>query len=143
MTTKRKAPGNAWKPGQSGNPAGRAPGSINAATRLRHMIDAEAILNQLQTAALAGDVQAARTLLERALPVYRTAAAPVELPELATANELTDKARAVLGAVADGRMPPDVGASLVSAIGSVSKITEIDELTRRVAELEKASETDK
>lgn len=100
------------------------------------MINAEAIVESLQTAALGGDVAAARTLLERALPVYRSSAEPVELPELIAATDLTDKARAVLSAVADGRIPPDLGAQLVSAIGSVAKVAETDELLRRIAALE-------
>jgi hypothetical protein len=133
---RRKPPAPPFKPGQSGNPAGRPKGTINPSTRLRRLIDVEKIIVQLQTAALAGDVPAARTLLERALPVYRTTAEPVELPELVAADDLTKKAHAVLGAVAAGRVPPDIGASLVAAIGSVSKIAEVDELLRRVAALE-------
>lgn len=127
-------------PGSSGNPAGRPPGSLNASTKLRKLIDVEKIINKLQEAALGGDVQAARTLLERALPVYRTSAEPVELPDLGASVELTDKAKAVLAAVADGRVPPDIGAQLVSAIGSVSKVVEVDELISRVAALEKHRE---
>lgn len=77
---------------------------------------------------------------ERALPVYRACAEPVELPELDAAAELTDKAKAVLAAVADGRLPADLGAQLVSAIGNVSRVAEVDELLRRVAALETTSE---
>lgn len=134
MTRKQIKP--QWKPGESGNPAGRPPGIPNPSTRLRKLIDAEKIVARLQEAALDGDVQAARTLLERALPVYRTSAEPVDLPELARATELTDKAQAVLDAVADGRVPPDVGSQLVAAIGSVSRLAEVDELARRVTALE-------
>lgn len=60
-----------WKPGESGNPAGKPPGTLTAVTKLRKLIDVEKIIERLQSAALAGDVQAARTLLERALPVCR------------------------------------------------------------------------
>lgn len=134
--TKRKPSATAWKPGESGNPQGRAKGSINAATKLRRMIDTTKILTRLQEAALEGDVQAARTLLERALPVYRAAAEPVEVPGLADAEALTDKAHAILAAVADGSIPPDVGAQLVTAIGTVARVAEVDELTRRIAALE-------
>lgn len=131
----------AWKPGQSGNPAGRAKGSINISTRLRKMIDAEAIVKALENAALTkGDVQAARTLLERALPVYRATAEPVKVPGIHSADTLTDKARAVLEAVADGRVPPDIGAQLVAAIGTVARVAEMDELMRRIEALEKRSE---
>lgn len=133
--TKKLAP--PWKKGQSGNPIGRPKGTPNPQARLRKMIDAEAIVRKLQEAALTGDVQAARTLLERALPVYRTTTAPIEIPKLATAKELTDKAHVVLDSVAAGKVPPDVGAQLVAAIGTVARVAEIDELTRRIAELEK------
>lgn len=134
--TRPKPPATAWKPGQSGNPAGRPKGSFNPQTKLRHMIDAEGIVKKLQEAALAGDVAAARTLLERALPVYRASAEPVLVPALNNALALTDKAHAVLAAVADGSIPPDLGAQLVTAIGTVARVAEVDELTRRVAALE-------
>lgn len=132
----KKTLGKPWKPGQSGNPKGRAKGSVNPQTKLRRMINAEAIVKKLETAALGGDVQAARTLLERALPVYRTSAAPVDLPELSNAGGLTDKANSVLAAVANGRIPPDLGAQLVTAIGTVARVAEVDELARRIAALE-------
>jgi len=125
-----------WPKGKSGNPAGRPKGSKNPSTKLRELINIEPILKKLQTAAEGGDVQAARTLLERALPVYRTTAQPVELPELEKADTLTEKAWVILAAVADGSLPPDLGAALVGAIGNVAKVAEVDELMRRVAALE-------
>jgi hypothetical protein len=141
--TKRKPTPRAprWQPGVSGNPKGRPPGIPNPSTKLRQMIDAEAIVKRLEEAALAGDVAAARTLLERALPLYRVAAAPVDLPELESAEDLTAKAHAVLDAVAKGRVPPDLGAQLVSAIGNVARVAEVDELLRRVDALEKERAT--
>jgi len=129
-----------WKPGESANPAGRPRGSKNPSTKLREMIDAEAIVKKLETAALAGDVQAARTLLERALPVYRATAEPVKVDGIEGADTLTDKARVVLEAVADGRVPPDIGAQLVTAIGTVARVAEVDELLRRIEALEKRNE---
>lgn len=138
MKAKSNPPASPWKPGQSGNPAGRPKGSKNPSTKLRELIEVEPILRSLQSAAQSGDVQAARTLLERALPVHRSTAAPVELPELVQADTLTAKACAVLDAVSGGRVPPDVGAQLVAAIGAVSKINEIDELVRRVEALEES-----
>jgi len=97
------------------------------------MIDAEAIVKKLEAAALGGDVQAARTLLERALPVYRATAEPVMVDGIRCADSLTDKARAVLEAVAQGKVPPDIGAQLVTAIGTVARVAEVDELLRRIA----------
>lgn len=137
----RKPIATSWKPGQSGNPAGRAKGSINVSTRLRKMIDVPAIVKALQEAALKkGDVQAARTLLERALPVHRATAEPVKVVGVREAETLTDKARVVLEAVAAGSVPPDIGAQLVTAIGAVARVAEMDELLRRIEELEKRNE---
>lgn len=125
-----------WPKGKSANPAGRPKGSKNPSTKLRELIDVVPILKALQKSAGEGDVQAARTLLERALPVYRTTAQPVTVPGLDAAATLTDKARVVLGAVANGSLAPDLGAQLVQAIGNVSHVAEIDELLRRIEALE-------
>ena len=89
----------------------------------------------LTAAALAGDVQAARLLLERALP-------PIKAVELAQAvaipNEgsLTDQGRAVLAAVAAGELAPGQGAALLASIGTLARVVEVDELARRLDVLE-------
>lgn len=127
-----------WKPGQSGNPKGRPKGIPNPQARLRKMIDAEAIVKKLEEAALAGDVQAARTLLERALPVYKLAAAPVNVPAATAAETPTDKAKAIMDAIAAGTIPPDIGAQIITAIGALVRVVEMDELERRIAALETA-----
>jgi hypothetical protein len=136
MKTKRKPPAAAWKPGQSGNPNGRAKGSINAATRLRKMIDVEGIITKLQSAALTGDVQSARTLLERALPPLRAIAEPVSVPAAAAAETPTDKAKAIMDAIASGTIPPDIGAQIITALGAMVRVVEIDDLEKRISALE-------
>lgn len=131
----RKPPAAAWKPGQSGNPKGRPAGTGEVA-KLRAAIagNVPAILESLTTAALAGDVQAARLLLERALPPIK----PVEATQaLSLPNgTLTEQGRAVLAAVAAGELSPGQGAQLLAAIGTLGKVAEIDELAARVAALE-------
>ena len=68
---KRKAPRSAWKPGQSGNPAGRPPMGKAFAEALRKNLTGEGPAIPLRLAAvakacvekaLAGDVQALRLL---------------------------------------------------------------------------------
>lgn len=135
MTTRREPPAQAWKPGQSGNPKGRPPGTGEVA-KLRAAIagNVPAILQSLTTAALAGDVQAARLLLERALPPIK----PVEATQAMSLPDgtLTDQGRAVLASVAAGELAPGQGAQLLTAIGTMARVTEIDELAARVAALE-------
>jgi hypothetical protein len=134
MTT-RKAPPTAWKPGQSGNPAGRAPGS-GAVAALRATIAGHipALVAVLVERALGGDVGAARLLLERVCPPLKAAeeAAPLALPD----GTLTAKGAAVLGAVAAGTLGPSQGAALLGAIGTLARVVEVDELERRLAALE-------
>ena len=75
-----KKPGNLWKPGQTGNPKGRPPGRSQI-TLLRESIagDVPEILAGLVTAAKAGDVQAARLVLERVLPPVKPMEQAIEL----------------------------------------------------------------
>ena len=125
-----------WKPGQSGNPKGKPPGS-GELQKLRASIGAHVpeIIDQLVTQAKGGDVQAARLLLERVLaPIKATEqTVTVSLPEDQT---LTAKATAVLNAAASGDLAPSQAAQLITALGTVAKITEIDELEIRIAKLE-------
>jgi hypothetical protein len=134
VTTTRKPPAG-WKKGQSGNPAGRKPGTGEVA-KIRAAIAKQvpAIIEQLTTAALAGDVGAARLLLERTVAPLK-ATEPTVAVDMA-GQTLTDQGRAVLAAVAAGHVAPGQGASLVAAIGTLARVTELDELSARVAALE-------
>lgn len=134
MTKKR--PPNQWQPGQTGNPKGRPPGQSEI-TRLRATLagDVPEILAGLVTAAKGGDVQAARLILERILPPVKAVeqAVALQLPEDGT---LTAQGRAVLSAVAGGELAPSQGAALLGAIGTLARVTELDELTARITALE-------
>lgn len=134
--TARKPPAPAWRPGESGNPKGRPPGT-GAVAKLRAAIeqDIPEILQSLVTAAKAGDTQAARILIERVIPAVKPQEQPQALA-LPTAGNLTEQGRAVLQAVADGVLAPGQGSQLIGGIASLARVTEIDELAARVAALE-------
>ena len=140
MTKKR--PPNQWKPGQTGNPKGRPPGQSEI-TRLRASLagDVPEILAGLVLAAKGGDVQAARLILERILPPVKAIeqAVALQLPEGGT---LTAKATAVLSAAAAGDLPPGQAAQLIAALGTLAKISEVDELAARIEKLEAARAID-
>lgn len=133
MTAKKP---KGWQPGQSGNPKGKTPGS-GELQRLRASIaiHVPTILDQLIQAAQGGDVQAARLILERVLPPVKATEQAVEL-SLPDAGTLTAQGRAVLSAVATGDIAPGQGAQLLAAIGSLARVTEIDELEARLTKLE-------
>lgn len=134
--TERKKPPPGWKKGQSGNPAGRPPGSGEVA-KVRAAIAAQvpALLAKLVAQALDGDTSAARLLLERAIAPLKAAEQPqaLTLPD----GSLTDQGRAVLASVAAGELAPGQGAALLGAIGTLARVAEVDELAARVAALEK------
>ena len=134
MTEKKRV--GKWRPGVSGNPAGKTPGS-GELQRLRATIAADVpdILAGLVTAAKGGDVQAARLILERVLPPIKATEHAQALP-LPEGGTLTAQGRAVLSAVAAGELAPGQGAQLLAAIGSLARVTEIDELAARIAALE-------
>ena len=132
--TARRGP-TTWKPGQSGNPKGRTPGSGEIG-KLRASISQHVpgIIDAMVSKAMEGDSGAARLLLERALPPIKASEQVhiLNLPE----GTLTEQGRAVLSAVAAGELPPAQGAQLVAAIGQLARVVEIDELERRIAALE-------
>jgi hypothetical protein len=126
-----------WKPGQTGNPKGRPPGQSEITTlRKSIMNDAPEILAGLVTAAKAGDVQAARLILERVLPPVKPMEQAIEL-DLA-GDTLTDQGRAVLSAVAAGVLAPAQGSQLIAAIGALARMADIQELTCRIIKLEES-----
>ena len=124
-----------WKPGQSGNPAGRKPGT-GEVSKIRAAINDRVpeLLAAMMAKALEGDVGAARLLLERAVAPLKAAeqAETITLPD----GSLTVQGRAVLRAVAAGELAPGQGAALLSAIGTLARVTEIDELEARLTKLE-------
>jgi hypothetical protein len=135
MTEAKSKPGS-WKPGQSGNPSGRKPGTGEVA-KIRAAISERVpeLIAAMMTKALGGDVGAARLLLERAVAPLKGMEQTVAL-QFPDGGTLTDQGRAVLSAVAGGDLAPSQGAALLGAIGALSKISETDELRTRIERLE-------
>ena len=135
MSAPKKKPPGRWKPGESGNPKGRRPGTGEVA-KIRAAIGDRVpeLLAAMMTRALDGDVGAARLLLERAIAPLKAAEQPqaLSLPD----GTLTDQGRAVLAAVAAGELAPGQGAALLGAIGTLARVAEVDELARRIEVLE-------
>jgi len=135
MATKRQPPAQAWKPGQSGNPKGRPAGTGEVAKLRAAIADrVPELLAAMMARALDGDVGAARLLLERAIAPLKAAeqSQALSLPD----GTLTEQGRAVLASVAAGELAPGQGAALLGAIGTLARVTEIDELARRIEVLE-------
>jgi hypothetical protein len=128
-----------WQPGQSGNPTGRPPGT-GAIQKLREEIGAHipGIIEQLVAQAKGGDVGAARLLLERVVPPVKAVEQPQAI-DLPTDGDLTAKGHAVLQAAADGLITATQAASLMTALGSLARVVEVDGLLKRIEALEAQS----
>lgn len=130
-----------WKPGTSGNPRGRRPGASEVG-RLRKAIAEHVpdVLEKLAHQAKAGDVAAARLLLERVLPPVRATeqAVPLNLPD----SGLVAQGEAVLAAVSAGQLAPGQAAQLLQALGGFAKLVETEDLAARIAALEAAGAGD-
>ena len=134
-TTEKKKRGK-WKAGESGNPNGRPPG-VGEVTKLRNSIAEHLpeIITQLVIKAKEGDSQAARLLLERVLPPMKAIEQAVTL-SLPDGEGITAQGVAIVQAVAAGILAPGQGAQLLTGLGALARIKEIDELERRITQLE-------
>ena len=129
-----------FQPGQSGNPGGRPKGSLNRATVMAQALfdgEAETLTRKIIELAMDGDMQALRVCVDRLCPPMKAQAAPVQV-DIPETDSISDIANAFIKAAADGQLPPDIAAQLVSAVGTLARVVEVDELKERMAALEAA-----
>lgn len=132
---KRDSKGRFTK-GSTGNPGGRP----RKADELRSLLegDAEEVARKVIAAAQGGDMNACKIVIERILPPIRPAHACVKF-NFDPDAPLTDQARQILAAVAEGKLPPDQGRALMDGVAALSRVTEIDDLARRITAIEEQS----
>ncbi len=147
MSDKQPEPENAgalqdtrFKPGQSGNPAGKPKGTRHKATQAMMVLldgETEALTRKAIELAKDGDTTAMKLCLDRIFPAPKPAAQCVHL-DMPPPENLADTARAFVAAAAKGEIPPDIAAQLVSAVASVARVEEMESIKERLEALEKA-----
>lgn len=128
-----------FKKGQSGNPAGKPKGAKDKRTALRELLEPHQgkLVRKAVSLALAGDTTALRLCLDRLMPPLRAKDAPILLP-LGLTGTLVQRGEQVLGALSCGDLTPDEASSLMQTLTAQLRITEADDLQRRVMALERA-----
>src|SRR5450631_2365512 len=119
-------PSPKFKPGESGNPAGRP--ANKAATILLRKAISEAmpeIIDALIDQAKKGDIAAATVLLNRCVPALKAEAQAINLPVKPT---LVEQGNAIVKATMGGILAPDIGAALITALSNQAKIVEADDV---------------
>ena len=143
--TAQKQKATMFRPGKSGNPAGRPKGSRNKTTMAVQALldgDAEALSRVAIEKALSGDMTALRLCLERICPAPKDRPLEddaIKLPSLKTGILMEISAK-ILQAVASGKITPNEGQALAGLLESHRRIVEITNLEKRVAELEAQNE---
>jgi hypothetical protein len=104
-----------FQPGQSGNPAGRPPGSLNRKTlalAAAYEAKAEEAANDVMERAKSGDPAAMRLCMERAAPAGRHRRFAFALPRIRTPEDAEAAIDVVMDGLAEGVLSlPEVAAA--------------------------------
>ena len=128
-----------WKKGESGNPAGKKPGTRHKATlAVERLLDGEGeeLTRKAIELALEGDLTALRLCLERICPPRKSRPINIELPDVKTGEGVSLAQAAVVQAVGEGELTPDEGQVLSNILEARRKSIETEDHERRLDELE-------
>jgi hypothetical protein len=110
-----------FRRGQSGNPAGKKPGTLNHATRLTLLLADDAydrVARQLIDAATGGHLPSVRFLMERLVPKPRGRAIALDLPPGATRVE---RLTALVDQMCAGEISADEAKAMIAVLDRVDR----------------------
>ena len=126
-----------FKPGISGNPKGRPKGARDKRTELRSLLEPHAkdLVEKVVELAKGGDTTAIRLCLERLIPPIRAQDQNITLDDMN--GGLTAQGKQIILAMGNGELSPSDASTMLQALASQARLSEVDELERRVTKLEK------
>jgi hypothetical protein len=131
-----------FEKGESGNPAGRPPGSRNKATLLAESIfegEAENIIRMAIDKAREGDITAIRLCLDRVFPRLRDRATVFDLPPINGAPDALAALTSILAGVRAGEITAAEGCELSKLVDHYVRALEAKDFERRLDLLESES----
>jgi hypothetical protein len=128
-----------FKPGQSGNPAGRPKGTRNAVTRaVEALLDGEAekLTRKAIDLGLAGDMAALRLCLDRIMPVRKDRHLAFSLPAMNAPVDAVKGLASIVAAVASGELTPSEASELTKLVEGYARVLETVDHEERLRALE-------
>lgn len=133
-------PAHIWKPGQSGNPAGKPKGALNKTTlAVLDLMEGEAdiVTRKCIDMAKGGDMVAMRLFLERIAPASKSRRIKIDLPPIVTAADCLTAQGIITAAMASGEISPDEADTMANVVELKRRAIETLEFERRLESLEK------
>jgi len=137
--TGKKQQDTQFKPGQSGNKAGRPQGSRNKVSIILDGMlqkEAEAILNKAVKLALNGNSIMIRALIDKLIPNRKENPVKIRLPTIATAADLPKITATILKAAGAGKITISEAANFSKIVDSHRSALEIFEIQTRLSNIE-------
>ncbi len=129
-----------WKPGQSGNPAGKPKGTLHKATKVALELmegEVETITRKCVDEAKAGNMVAMRMFLDRIVPQARSRRITLDLPAIETAADCLKAQGIITAAMAAGELSPDEAETAANVVELKRRAIETLEYEKRIDALEK------
>lgn len=123
--------------GMSGNPAGRPPGPTMS-LEIRRILGDDGfreLVDGVIAKAKEGDMAAAGLILARVAPPLKPQSNPITLP-VPLDGDVSDKAKALFDAVADGSVSPSDGREVLTILSGVAQIETLKRIEERLTDLE-------
>jgi hypothetical protein len=140
--TARVQRGVPFKPGKSGNPAGKPKGARHKTTlAIEALLDGEAEMLTRKAIELAkgGDMQALRLCMDRLAPPRKDRSIAFEMPSIETVDDLPAATRAIMDAVSIGDITPSEAAELGKLVDAHVRAIEVSDINKRLEALERTS----
>ena len=128
-----------FRPGASGNPAGKPAGARHKVTRaVEALLEGQhaALTQKAIDLALQGDGPALRLCLDRIAPPRKDVPVSFALPPIVTAGDTVQASASLLAAVAGGEVTPDEAGRVMALLTAHKALVEAGDLESRITALE-------